>query len=144
MTLRVLIVGGGKVGTALATLLLSGQHDVTVLDDRPAILGALRRDVPQARIVEGRPTDVGALEAAGIRRAGVVAAVTAVDEQNLVVTGLARFHFDVPRTVARIVDPGRAWMYAPAMGVDVAVNQADLIAHLVAEEMSLGEMRPSC
>jgi trk system potassium uptake protein len=136
--MRVLVVGGGRVGTALAQLLIARHHQVTVIDDRPAVLERLRHDIGPDAVFEGGPTDPGVLEAAGIRRSDVVVAATAADEQNLVVTGLARFHFDVPRTVARIVDPARAWMYVPAMGVDVALNQADLMAHIVAEE--LGEV----
>jgi trk system potassium uptake protein TrkA len=58
----------------------------------------------------------------------------------LVVTSLARFEFNVPRTIARVHTPKHAWMFTPAMGVDVALNQADLLAHLIAEEMSLGDM----
>ena len=80
------------------------------------------------------------LEAAGIRQANVVAAVTGADETNLVVTSLARFEFDVPRTIARVNNPKNAWLFTPEMGVDVALNQADLMAHLIAEEMSLGDM----
>jgi trk system potassium uptake protein len=105
MPTRVLVVGGGRVGTALVALLRDGCHDVTVLDERPAPLARLR-------------STFGA------------------DEANLVVTCLARFHFGVPRTV----DPAKAWMYTLEMGVDAALNQADLIAHVVVEEMSLGEM----
>jgi trk system potassium uptake protein TrkA len=59
---------------------------------------------------------------------------------NLVVTSLARFEFQVPRTIARINNPKNAWMFTPDMGVDVALNQAELMAHLIAEEMSLGDM----
>ena len=88
----------------------------------------------------GSGTDPNVLEAAGIRQASVVAAVTGDDETNLVVTSLARFEFDVPRTIARVNNPKNAWMYTPEMGVDVALNQADVMAHLIAEEMSLGDM----
>jgi trk system potassium uptake protein TrkA len=90
--------------------------------------------------VQGNGTDPDLLEAAGIRHANVVAAVTGADETNLVVIGLARFEFNVPRTIARVKDPRNAWMFTPEMGVDVALNQADLLGHLVAEEMSLGDM----
>ena len=48
--------------------------------------------------------------------------------------------FKVPRVIARVNNPKNAWLYTPAMGVDVALNQADLIARLIAEEMSLGDM----
>jgi trk system potassium uptake protein TrkA len=91
-------------------------------------------------IMLGNGTDPTVLEAAGIRQANVVAAVTGADETNLVVTSLARFEFNVPRTIARVRTPKNAWMFTPAMGVDVALNQADLLAHLIAEEMSLGDM----
>jgi trk system potassium uptake protein TrkA len=57
-----------------------------------------------------------------------------------VVTSLARLEFQVPRTIARVNNPRNAWLFTPQMGVDVALNQAELMAHLVAEEMSLGDM----
>jgi len=57
-----------------------------------------------------------------------------------VVCSLARLEFKVPRVIARVNNPKNAWLYTPEMGVDVALNQADLLAHLIAEEMSLGDM----
>jgi trk system potassium uptake protein TrkA len=80
------------------------------------------------------------LETAGIRQAQVVAAVTGDDETNLVVATLARFEFNAPRTIARVNNAKNSWMFTAIMGVDVAVDQADLMAHLIAEEMSLGDM----
>ena len=80
------------------------------------------------------------LEAEGIRQMDVVAAVSRADETNLVVTSLARFEFNVPRTIARVNNPKNVWLFTPEMGVDVALNQADLMAHLIAEEMSMGDM----
>jgi trk system potassium uptake protein TrkA len=140
MSIRVLVVGGGRVGAALATLLLDSGHTVTVYDERPSVLARLRDTFGPEIVRAGGFTNPGALESAGVRSADVVAATTAADEHNLVVCCLARYHFDVPRTVARIVDPATAWMYVPEMGVDIALNQADLIAHVVAEELSLGDM----
>lgn len=140
MSIRVLVVGGGRVGSALARVLLDSGHTVTIYDERPSVLTRLRETFGAGIVRAGGFTNPGALEAAGARGVDVVAATTAADEHNLVITCLARYHFNVPRTVARIVDPGRAWMYGPEMGVDAALNQADLIAHVVAEEMSLGEM----
>jgi trk system potassium uptake protein TrkA len=69
-----------------------------------------------------------------------IAAGTGSDETNLVVCSLARLEFKVPRVIARVNNPKNAWLYTPEMGVDVALNQADLLAHLIAEEMSLGDM----
>jgi trk system potassium uptake protein TrkA len=80
------------------------------------------------------------LEQAGVQKAHVLAAVTGDDETNLVITSLARFEFNVPRTIGRVNNPKNAWLFTKEMGVDVALNQADILAHLVAEEMSLGDM----
>jgi len=136
----VLIIGGGKVGARLAALLLSGGNRVKVIEVRREELPALERDLPLDAVLRGNGTDPLVLETAGIRQANVVAAVTGTDETNLVAAGLARFEFGVPRVIARVNDPKNAWMFTPKMGVDVVLNQADLLAHLIAEEMSLGEM----
>lgn len=140
MSMNVVVVGGGKVGAYLASLLLAGGHEVKVVEVRPDEAGPLSRELPGGVVMAGSGTDPAVLEAAGIRRAAVAAAVTGADETNLVVTSLARFEFNVPRTIARVKNPRNAWMFTPEMGVDVALNQADLLAHLIAEEMSLGDM----
>src|SRR5262252_3376985 len=140
MARHVVIVGGGAVGTHLASLLLAGGHKVTVIEAQQEEIPRLQRELSAAVVRLGNGTDPTVLEAAGIRQAAVVAAVTGTDETNLVVTSLARFAFHVPRTMARVHTPKHAWMFTPAMGVDVALNQADVLAHLIAEEMSLGEM----
>lgn len=133
--MHVLIVGGGEVGSYLTGLLLEQAHLVTVLDVREAALTALLRATPEAQIVQGSGTDPTTLEAAGIRVAGMVVAVTGADETNLVVASLARFVFASPRVVSRINNPHNSWMFTPAMGVDVALNQADVIAHLIAQAL---------
>ena len=137
---RVLVVGGGKVGTYLASLLLADGHSVTVIEGRSEEFPRLQQNLPVEVHVQGNGTDPLVLEAAGIRQADVVAAVSRADETNLVRTSLARFEFNVPRTIARVNNPKNAWLFTPEMGVDVALNQADLMAHLIAEEMSLGDM----
>jgi trk system potassium uptake protein TrkA len=69
-----------------------------------------------------------------------LAAVTGSDETNLVITSLARFEFNVPRVIARLNNPKNTWLFNSEMGVDVFLNQAEILAQLVAEEMSLGDM----
>jgi len=137
---RGLVVGGGKVGTYLASLLLADGHHVKVIEGRREEFLRLQENLPAEVHVQGNGTDPSVLEAAGIRQADVVAAVSRADEINLVITSLARFEFNVPRTIARVNNPRNAWLFTPEMGVDVALNQADLMAHLIAEEMSLGDM----
>jgi trk system potassium uptake protein TrkA len=119
---------------------MEGGHSVTVIELVDERASEIRARLDGGVVVAGSGTDATVLERAGVRGCDVVAAVTGNDETNLVVASLARFEFEVPRVIARIDDPSNAWLFAPDMGVDVALNQADLLAHLVAEEMSMGEM----
>lgn len=138
--MNVIIVGGGKVGMYLIKMLLTRDDRVKIIEPQPDRVAQLQRELPKEVIVMGSGSDPSVLEAAGIRQANVVAAVTGLDEINLVVTSLARFEFNVPRVIARVNNPKNAWMFTPEMGVDVALNQADIMGHLIAEEMSLGDM----
>jgi len=121
-------------------MLIGQGHQVKVIDDRPIMVERLKKELGEDQVVLGDVSSPSTLEAAGIAKANVLAAVTAEDEANLVATTLARFEFNVPRTIARVNNPDNAWMFTPEMGVDVALNQADILARLVAEEMSLGDM----
>jgi len=134
MAMKVIIVGGGKVGTSLALLLLEKGYSVKVVEAAREKISRLQQDLPADVIALGNGTDPVVLEAAGILGVDVVAATTGQDETNLVVTNLARFAFNVPRVVARVNNPKNTWMFTPMMGVDVAVNQADLMASLIAKE----------
>jgi len=138
--MKVLIIGGGKVGTYLAERLLREKHDVRLLELREEEKERILLDIPSENLLFGNGTDPDVLEIAGIRKANVVAAVTGIDETNLVATTLARYEFMVPRIIARVNHPKNAWMFTKEMGVDVAINQADLLADLIAEEMSMGDM----
>jgi len=136
----VIIAGGGRVGRYLAAMLIARGDRVRVIEERAALVARLERQLPVDVVVAGSPADPAVLGAAGARTAQVVAAVTDTDEANVVIAGLARFEFAVPRTIARVNESSHAWMFTPAMGVDVALDQADIIGHLIAEEMSLGDM----
>lgn len=138
--MKVIVVGGGEMGRHLALLLLAGGHEVKVVEisaqgllDQP---GAL----PRSSVVAGNGAHPQVLEAAGVRQAHVVAAVTGSDEINLVTASLAKLVFGVKLVIARVKKPDSAWLFTPVMGVDVALNQADLLAHLIAHEMDLGDM----
>ena len=136
----VIIAGGGRTGTQLAILLLEQNHRVLVLEHRPEVLARIHRDLPTEVIYEGNATEVEVLEQAGIRRAHVLAAATAKDEDNLVICYLARHHFNVARTIARINNPRNAWLFDDTFHVDVSLNHSEIMASLIEEEMSLGDM----
>jgi trk system potassium uptake protein TrkA len=138
--MKVIIVGGGKVGTYLTSLLLSNGHDIKLIEDRTKIFNKLLKEFPPEILINGNGSDPAILEQAGISNADVLAAVYDADEINLVVSTLAKMEFGVPRVIARVNNPKNAWLYNSGMGVDIAVNQADLMAHLVVEEMNLKDM----
>jgi len=135
--MKVIIIGGGQVGAYIANLLLNNNCSVKVIENRKHVLAKLEKDLPKDNIVYGSGTDPNILESVGIADADVVAAVTGADETNLVASTIAKFEFGVPRVIARVNNPKNAWMFNSDMGVDVGLNQADLMAHLVVEEMDL-------
>jgi trk system potassium uptake protein TrkA len=138
--MNVVIVGGGRTGTHLATLLVAQKHHVRLVENRPEWLETARRKLPAEVVTVGGTSDPAALEAAGMGEAEVAAAVTAEDAENLVVASLAKFQFKVRRVISRINNPRHAWLFTHDFGVDVALNQADVMARLIEEEMSLGDM----
>lgn len=136
----VIVVGGGNTGSQLTKFLLEAGHSVRVIDERPVVLEKLAKEIPADSIVDGDGSSPTVLERAGIHDAQVLAAVTGSDETNLVVTSLGRFEFNVKRVIARVNNSKNAWLFTPEMGVDVSLNQAEILARLTAEEMSLGDM----
>src|SRR5512143_1417599 len=138
--MNVLIAGGGRTGARLANLLINQNYKVRLVENRRELLGLLHQELPTEVIYEGNPVDPGILEVAGIRDAHAVAAVTGTDSTNLALCYLAKTMFDVPRTIARVNNPNNAWLFNDNFHVDVALNSADVLAHLIQEEMSLGDM----
>jgi trk system potassium uptake protein TrkA len=136
----VIIVGGGKTGSQLAFGLIKEGYQVKIIDDRQTIIERLKIELPPEIVYCGDGSAPDVLEEVGIRQANVLAAVTGDDEANLVICTLAKFEFNVSRVIARVNNPKNAWLFNEEMGVDVALNQADILAHLIAEEMSLGDM----
>lgn len=136
----VIVVGGGNTGSQLAKFLVDAGHTVRVIEERPAVLEKLGTEIPAEYIINGDGSSPKVLEKVGIQRAQVLAAVTGSDETNLVTTSLGKFEFSVPRVIARINNSKNAWLFTPEMGVDVALNQAEILARLTAEEMSIGDM----
>src|SRR5512147_2760179 len=138
--MNVLIAGGGRTGARLANLLINQNYKVRIVENRRELLGYLHQELPTEVIYEGNPVAPDVLEAAGIRDAHSVAAVTSTDSSNLVICYLAKTQFEVPRTIALVNNPNNAWLFNEKFRVDVALNSADVLAHLIQEEMSLGDM----
>jgi trk system potassium uptake protein len=138
--MEVVIVGGGSVGRFIAEQLVASSHEVTIVDNDPDVV-ARGAQIPEESAVtwlRGDGCDVEVLKAAGLERADVVAAVTGDDEDNLVVSLLAKQEFAVPRVVARVNNPKNEWMFNQSWGVDVAVSTPHLITGLVQEAVTVG------
>ncbi|MBK9924524.1 MAG: NAD-binding protein [Anaerolineales bacterium] len=136
----VLIVGGGRTGARLANLLINENQKVRLIENRHELLSHLHQELPTEVIYEGHPIEPRVLEAAGAKDAHVLAAVTSNDALNLAICFIAKTMFDVPRTIARINNPNNAWLFNEKFKVDVALNSSDVLAHMIQEEMSLGDM----
>lgn len=136
----VIVAGGGRTAARLATLLIAQGHEVHVIEDQREVLAHLHHELPTEAIYEGRPVDPNVLERAGIERADALAACMHNDADNLVVCYLARTRYNVPRTIARVNNPRNAWLHDDKFHVDVALNHAEVLASLIEEEMSLGDM----
>src|SRR3974390_501972 len=135
----ILIVGSGRVGSALAKLLLDAGHDVSVLDSDPLSHERLDRDQmvtwedAGGRFTVSAALEVDGLLEAGIDQADVFIAATSGDNTNLVIAQIAQKRFNVPRVVVRVADPARAAWYAEQglhtiCPTQIAINQVQAIA----------------
>jgi trk system potassium uptake protein TrkA len=114
----VLIVGCGRVGSAIAKRMIKEGHEVSVLDESEEAHALLDHDLDQTwedsggRFTVGTALEVEALDAAGIQQADVVVCSTDGDNTNIVVAQLAKKRFQVPKVVVRVLDPYRADWYS--------------------------------
>jgi trk system potassium uptake protein TrkA len=114
----VLIVGCGRVGSAIANSMLAEGHEVSVLDEDAEAIALLERGQAEGweerggRFTEGTALEIEALLAAGIEQADAFVASTDGDNTNLVIAQGAQKHFQVPTVVVRVLDPARAQFYA--------------------------------
>ncbi|MCB0979244.1 MAG: NAD-binding protein [Ilumatobacter sp.] len=136
--MNVVIAGGGSVGRFIAEQLSTSGHVVTVLDSDADVVGRHRDTLEGVRWMKGDACDLETLKAAGLERADVMASVTGDDEDNLVVSLLAKQEFAVPRVVARVNNPKNEWMFNETWGVDVSVSTPHLITGLVQEAVTVG------
>ena len=108
--MRVVIIGCGRVGGQLASMLSSEGHRVAIIDRDPRAFRRLSKAF-SGQAIEGMAFDLDVLKSAGIHQADAFATVTSGDNTNYVLAALARNRFKVPRVVARIYDPVRADIY---------------------------------
>lgn len=136
--MRVAIAGAGAVGRSIARELLDSNHDVTLLERDPEHIDV--DAIPAAHWRLGDACEITVLESVHLQEFDVVIAATGDDKVNMVLSLLAKTEFAVPRVVARVNDPRNEWLFDESWGVDVAVSTPRMLASLVEEAVSVGDL----
>lgn len=129
----VIIVGAGKVGWNLARELINKGHEVTVIESNLRRYQIVEEELEHA-IQYGDGSELWVLERAGIERADLVIAVTGDDEDNILISQVAREKYGVPRIVARCNNP-RNLQHFKLLGISPVVSATDLILRLIEHEV---------
>jgi trk system potassium uptake protein len=137
--MRVAIAGAGNVGTYIAGDLREAGHEVLLIEKNVDLVRKLR-DTLDIEWVPADACEVASLQRAGLDRVDVMVAATGDDEDNLVISLLAKQEFAVPRVVARINHPKNQWLFNESWGVDVSVSTPHLLTALVEEAVSVGSL----
>jgi trk system potassium uptake protein TrkA len=136
--MKVAIAGAGAVGRSIARELLRGGHRVMLLERQLDHID--QAAIPDAVWVHADACELSLLENADLETYEVVIAATGDDKANLVHALLAKTEFGVRRVVARVNDPRNEWLFNESWGVDVAVSTPRLLASLVEEAVSVGDL----
>jgi trk system potassium uptake protein len=146
--MKVAIAGAGNVGQFIANDLAVAGHHVLMIEQDPAVVSRSSPTLtgPQGDgggTIEWRTADaceVSSLREADLGSVDVVVAATGDDEDNLVISLLAKQEFAVPRVVARVNHPKNEWLFNENWGVDVSVSTPHLILALTEEALSVGSL----
>jgi trk system potassium uptake protein TrkA len=135
----VIIAGGGKVGFYLAQELLDASHEVLVIEREAARATAITDELGE-NVMNGDGCEATTLDAAGVARADLVAAVTGDDEDNLVVCEIARRR-GVPRTIARINNPKNELLFKKR-GIETTISATQAVLAQIEQELPTHDMIP--
>ena len=134
----VLVVGGGKVGYYLAKELIDSGHEVALMEKDPTRARQIADEIGSI-VIPHDGCEGKYLAEAGCNRADVVAAVTGDDEDNLVICQMAKHHFDVPRTIARVNNPTTEVLFRH-LGVDELVSPTRMILGSIEQDIPVHEL----
>ncbi len=145
--MKVAVAGAGNVGQFIANDLADAGHEVLLLEQDPSVISrsapTLSGPWQNGGSIEWRTADaceVSSLREADLGSVDVVVAATGDDEDNLVISLLAKQEFAVPRVVARVNHPKNEWLFNENWGVDVSVSTPHLILALTEEALSVGSL----
>jgi trk system potassium uptake protein TrkA len=129
----IVVVGGGKVGFYLTRELLEQGHEVLLVERNPDKVDRYTEVLGNVAVL-GDGCEVAILSEAGAARADVIVSVTGDDEDNLVSCQIAKTHFNVPRTIARINNPKNEHIFH-LLGIDVVVSATTVLMSMIEHEM---------
>jgi trk system potassium uptake protein TrkA len=139
--MKVVVAGAGNVGRHMAADLAERGHDVTLIEQMPEALNRARDELPDSvELILGDACEPYVLEEAKLSQADVIVAATGDDEDNLVVSLLAKQEYAVPRVVARVNHPSNEWMFTEQWGIDAAVSPPHILTALVEEAVTVGDV----
>jgi trk system potassium uptake protein TrkA len=139
--MKVVVAGAGNVGRHLADDLTERGHEVTLIEQDTGVMSRARAELPEGvNFLLGDACEPYILEEAKLGQAEVIVAATGDDEDNLVISLLAKQEFAVPRVVARVNHPRNEWMFTEQWGVDAAVSPPHILTALVEEAVTVGDV----
>src|SRR6266513_4236337 len=138
--MRAIIAGGGNVGRHLAADLMERGHEVTLIEQEPGPAAKAERSAKGVGVIMGDACELWVLEKASIQTTDVLVSASGDDEDNLVISLLAKQEYSVPRVLARVNHPKNEWMFTDQWGVDDAVSPPHILTSLVEEAVSVGDL----
>jgi len=135
--MRIAIAGAGKVGRSIAAELAAAGYDILLID-RDAKVNDIRIDGVDT--IQADACEIDSLSNLSLGECQVVVAATGDDKTNLVCSLLAKTEFGVPRVLARVNHPKNEWMFDESWGVDTAVSTPRMLAALVEEAVTVGDL----
>lgn len=129
----IVIVGGGKVGSHLAKMVVERGDRAAVIEVSEERCAMLEEEMASlgVTLICGDGDEPYVLDEADVRSADAVVAATGHDEDNLVVTLLGKYEYKVPVTIARINNPRNEWLFTDEFGVDMPVSNTAMMADLL-------------
>jgi trk system potassium uptake protein TrkA len=134
----VLVIGGGKVGYYLTKELIGSGHEVVLMEKDKERANQITDEIGSI-VISHDGCEGKYLAEAGANRADIVAAVTGDDEDNLVICQMAKHHFDVPRTIARVNNPKNEALFKH-LGVDELISPTRMILGSIEQDIPVHEL----
>ncbi|MDD3930629.1 MAG: TrkA family potassium uptake protein [Clostridiaceae bacterium] len=138
--MRIFIIGGGKLAYYLIKTLHAGQHEITVVEQEKDVGERIASDFEDVSVYDGDGTSIRLLESINCSQADFYIAVTGKDENNLVGCQIAKRHFNVKRTIARVNNPKNIEMFH-LLGVDRVYSSTQILASIIEQEIEFSGMR---